>query len=487
MSILDKYTLKQKLTATGFVLLFPIFIVCVYNVYKVLVLEKKYSALANNHKQAQIQSDLAMEKFWNFTSKINQSNEISDFSTLKNDYNEVSEILNNIAQICSNNSISQKNQDKIKEICRQSEAFSLMFTQNADLQNINQESIKLRDNIQQFRYGINDEIETELSTLKAWVSRSKIEQFVGFSLCIIIALFVMAKITDNILNPIAKTFHQAEQIASGNLSNNIPQVGNVTQADKLQNAIHSLTLYLRELIGNISESAEVIANQADNLSNQSDMMSDSASQQAQSSGIVSSSVEDMVNGIGINSNNSSDAEQVATQSIENIRSCVSSAKDFTAAISEIANKISIIDDIAYQTNILALNAAVEAARAGDQGKGFAVVAAEVRRLAERSTVAAGEISDVCAQGVNIAAATDKIFAKLVSEIEKTGTLIREISTATQEQKLGIEHIEIAVRRFNATAHQFADISSQVANSSKNIENEAINLKNIIGYFSGYKN
>jgi methyl-accepting chemotaxis protein len=148
----------------------------------------------------------------------------------------------------------------------------------------------------------------------------------------------------------------------------------------------------------------------------------------------------------------------------------------------IAEKISIIDEIAFQTNILALNAAVEAARAGENGKGFAVVAAEVRKLAERSALAAKEIDVVCNDGQSLAQDTGAAVSAVLPEIERTAFLVQEIATSCSEQTTGSNQINIAVQRFNETTQQFASLAQEMSENSNLLYQLAGDLSDLITFF-----
>ncbi|MBQ5550080.1 MAG: methyl-accepting chemotaxis protein, partial [Bacteroidales bacterium] len=164
----------------------------------------------------------------------------------------------------------------------------------------------------------------------------------------------------------------------------------------------------------------------------SQQMSNSANEQASSAEEVSSSIEEMASSIQQNSDNARETERIVTETASTIQNYSETSQKAVQAMNEIAQKISIIDEIAFQTNILALNAAVEAARAGEHGKGFAVVAAEVRKLAERCAIAAKEIDTVSSDGQDIAQQSSVAFSKVLPDIERTTTLVREIASASRE-------------------------------------------------------
>jgi methyl-accepting chemotaxis protein len=157
-------------------------------------------------------------------------------------------------------------------------------------------------------------------------------------------------------------------------------------------------------------------------------------------------------------------------------------KATVGAMKQIAQKIGIIDDIAYQTNLLALNAAIEAARAGEHGKGFAVVAAEVRKLAERSQVAAQEIGTVASSSVELAERAGKLLDEMVPSIKKTSDLVQEITAASEEQSSGVGQINAAVSQLSQTTQQNASSSEELAATAEEMSSQAEQLQRTMAFF-----
>ncbi len=186
--------------------------------------------------------------------------------------------------------------------------------------------------------------------------------------------------------------------------------------------------------------------------------------------------------IAFENDNARETKDIAVKTSETIKECSVAAEKSVKAMNLIAEKISIIDEIAFQTNILALNAAVEAARAGENGKGFAVVAAEVRKLAERSALAAKEIDVVCNDGQSLAQDTGAAVSAVLPEIERTAFLVQEIATSCSEQTTGSNQINIAVQRFNETTQQFASLAQEMSENSNLLYQLAGDLSDLITFF-----
>ncbi|WP_298434110.1 methyl-accepting chemotaxis protein, partial [Geobacter sp.] len=172
----------------------------------------------------------------------------------------------------------------------------------------------------------------------------------------------------------------------------------------------------------------------------------------------------------------------AVKSAEDAKAGGKAVTETVHAMKEIAGKISIIEEIARQTNLLALNAAIEAARAGEHGKGFAVVAAEVRKLAERSQHAAGEISELSASSVQVAEAAGEMLARMVPDIQRTAELVQEISAACKEQDTGAEQINRAIQQLDQVIQQNASASEEMASTSEELASQAEQLQATIAFF-----
>jgi methyl-accepting chemotaxis protein len=193
-------------------------------------------------------------------------------------------------------------------------------------------------------------------------------------------------------------------------------------------------------------------------------------------------MEEMVSNIKQNADNAQQTDKIANKSAKDALESGKSVLEAVAAMKEIANKISIIEEIARQTNLLALNAAIEAARAGEHGKGFAVVAAEVRKLAERSQKAAGEINQLSATTLKVSEKSGEMLDKLVPDIQRTAELVQEISSASKEQDTGAEQINKALQQLEQVIQQNASASEEMASTTEELTGQSEQLVSALSFF-----
>ncbi|HNW34210.1 MAG TPA: methyl-accepting chemotaxis protein, partial [Candidatus Ozemobacteraceae bacterium] len=255
----------------------------------------------------------------------------------------------------------------------------------------------------------------------------------------------------------------AKSISEGDLALTIEER---SEQDELMRALKAMVAKLTLVANDIQSAANNVASGSSELSSSAEQLSSGANQQAAAAEEASSSMEEMSSNIQQNADNAQQTEKIARKAAEDARDGGKAVAETVAAMNEIASKISIIEEIARQTNLLALNAAIEAARAGEHGKGFAVVASEVRKLAERSQLAAGEIRDLSASSVNIAGQAGEMLNKIVPNIQKTAELVQEISAASHEQTTGVEQINKAIQQLDQVIQQNAGASEELASTAE---------------------
>lgn len=304
---------------------------------------------------------------------------------------------------------------------------------------------------------------------------------VGVAVLMLLLFTVTFLIKKYVSKPVNDAVVFTEAISKGDLTKNI-NIKTNDEVGKLLTHMVSMRDKLKDIVSNIMGGAEQIATASSEISSSSQQISEGANLQASSTEEASSSIEEMAANIEQTANNSAQTEGIAMKATEGIKNGYSSTKEFVVAMQNIAEKIKIINDIAFQTNILALNAAVEAARAGEHGKGFAVVASEVRKLAEKSKISADEIIELSDNGVNYSERAGNKLAEVVPEIEKTAKLIQEITASSQEQKTGSEQVNSAIQQLNHVTQQNAAASEQLATSSEELAAQADQLKELVSYF-----
>jgi len=269
----------------------------------------------------------------------------------------------------------------------------------------------------------------------------------------------------------------AEEIANGNLDLHFDE-----QAFGVYGNMKNMAIRLAEVVSGVRDGSTNVASGSTELSASAQTLSQGATEQAASIEEVSSSMEEMASSIQQNTENAQTTEGIATQAALEARESGTAVNEAVEAMKNIAEKISIIEEIARQTNLLALNAAIEAARAGEHGKGFAVVAAEVRKLAERSGEAAGEIGELSTTTVSVAEKTSKMLGKLVPNIQKTAELVQEITAASSEQNSGAVQISQAITQLDAVIQQNAAAAEEMASTSEELSGQSMQLEQTMSFF-----
>ncbi|WP_277428978.1 methyl-accepting chemotaxis protein [Trinickia sp. Y13] len=254
------------------------------------------------------------------------------------------------------------------------------------------------------------------------------------------------------------------------------------QLKALCESVNSTAHKLAEVVDEVNGGAMALANASEEVSAAAQSLSQAASVQAASVEETSASLEQMTASISQNTENARVTDGMASKAANEANEGGEAVKATVGAMKQIAQKIGIIDDIAYQTNLLALNAAIEAARAGEHGKGFAVVAAEVRKLAERSQVAAQEIGNVAASSVELAEKAGHLLDQMVPNIRKTSDLVQEITASSEEQSAGVNQINSAVAQLSQTTQQNASSSEELAATAETMSTQTTQLQQAMSFF-----
>jgi len=323
--------------------------------------------------------------------------------------------------------------------------------------------------------------ETALKDERAAVQLLIIMSVISFILGVLIAFWITRSIMKMLGAEPAEVQALSKAIASGDLTMDLSGVDEKKQVGVYASMI-DMQQKLIEVVEQIQNNSEQISSAATQVSATASSLSEATSEQAASVEETSASVEQMGASISQNSENSQATDKIATESASAAGEGGEAVAGTVDAMTQIADKISIIEDIAYQTNMLALNAAIEAARAGEHGKGFAVVAAEVRKLAERSQVAASEISTLTGDSVKVAEKAGVLLEKMVPDITKTAELVQEISAASEEQSSGVGQINSAMQQLDKVTQQNAAGSEELAATAEEMQAQSENLTQVVAFF-----
>ncbi|MFH2066452.1 MAG: methyl-accepting chemotaxis protein [Pseudomonadota bacterium] len=271
----------------------------------------------------------------------------------------------------------------------------------------------------------------------------------------------------------------AQEISNGNLK---VKVEKRSKEDQLMASLDRMLKGLTHIVVNVQTAANQVAAGSQQINTSGQQMSQGSTEQAASVEEISSSMEQMNSTVQQTADNAKETATIAQKAALNAEEGGKAVSETVLAMNTISAKISIVEEIARQTNMLALNAAIEAARAGEHGKGFAVVAAEVRKLAERSQSAAKEISTYSTTSVEISEKAGKLLENIVPNIKRTSELVQEISAASSEQASGINQVSEAISQLDQIIQQNAAATEEMASTSEELTDQADHLKEVIAFF-----
>jgi len=355
-------------------------------------------------------------------------------------------------------------------------------------------AISLVGDVEELEHKLGKELEiliADFATLTAAASASASKQeaaavnmlitstLIGFAIGILFAFWIGRTILRQLGGEPAQVRDLALRIASGDLS---VEANDPSDPQGVLAAMFTMRKKLIDIVEKIQSNSDLISAAAAQVSDTANALSTGASEQAASVEQTSASIEQMGASISQNSENAQTTDKIASDSASAAQQGGEAVQETVQAMTQIADRISIIEDIAYQTNMLALNAAIEAARAGEHGKGFAVVAAEVRKLAERSQQAAAEISTLTGDSVKVAERAGTLLTKMVPDITQTAELVQEISAASEEQSSGVGQINGAMHQLDKVTQQNAAGSEQLAATAEEMQSQSRNLHTVVGFF-----
>ncbi len=298
---------------------------------------------------------------------------------------------------------------------------------------------------------------------------------------IVCVYFLITIIANTITSRLDKAVTHAKAIAAGDLTSTIP-IDSSDELAELGSALNQMSEVLKATLSGITSTIETVNSSSSELIKVSQNITDGANVQASSLEEISSSMEEITGTVEQNTFNAKKTAAISDESAKNIQNSSDVLHESVRYLNEIVSKISLINGISFQTNILSLNAAVEAARAGEHGRGFSVVANEVRKLAERSRVAAEEIGKVSKQGMSVAKDAGVKLSEHVPMVYQTAELVREITASSIEQSAGIEQINSAIQGLNQITQQNVVEATNITDNISKLSSDSQKLSDLINFF-----
>jgi methyl-accepting chemotaxis protein len=298
---------------------------------------------------------------------------------------------------------------------------------------------------------------------------------------VLLAAALAYSVTRSIVRPLATAVSVSNGLAEGDLRQDI-LVPSKDEIGRVLGAMKNMVGRLRGVVADVQAAAESVSTRSRQLATTSEGMSHGASAQASSVEEVAASMEEMTSNVKQNADNARQTEGIAQKAAADAKEGGTAVRQTVQAMKQIVEKIGVINDISRQTNLLALNAAIEAARAGDAGKGFAVVAAEVRKLAERSQKAAAEITEVSMTSVKVAERAGALLAKILPDVEKTATLVQEISAASREQDVGAQQMNQAIQQLDRGIQGNVSAVEETSSAATELSGHAERLRQVMRFF-----
>ena len=314
---------------------------------------------------------------------------------------------------------------------------------------------------------------------RAWWNAG-VREVVGL---IVLFIVITGLVRREVSKPLRQVADRLREIArgQGNLSERLAAPSHNEIGD-IARGFNEFMETLSRLIGQVHQITDAVSSASTQVSSSAQLLSQGTSEQAASVQQTTASLEQMNASIAQNAENSRQMEQMALKGALDVEESGKAVSESVEAMKTIAEKISIIEEIAYQTNLLALNAAIEAARAGEHGKGFAVVASEVRKLAERSQSAAQAISSLTSSSVRVAERSGELLRSLVPAIQKTSELVQEVATASREQAAGVAQVNRAMTQVDHVTQRNAAAAEQLSSTADQMADQAAGLSRIVGRF-----
>ena len=311
---------------------------------------------------------------------------------------------------------------------------------------------------------------------------SMIIMAVAVLVCLALLFVISFQVARLLASSLERVVGIVEAMAQGDLTAEV-SVDSADETGKVLRAMGAMSAKLSTIISHVGAGANTLASASGQLFSSATEMSQATGQQASSVEETTSSLEEMSASIAQNAENSRIMEQMAIKAARDAEQSGAAVGETVAAMKSIAERISIVEEIAFQTNLLALNAAIEAARAGEMGRGFAVVASEVRKLAERSQGAAKEIRNLAGSSVQVAERSGGLMQELVATTKKTSDLIQEVAAASSEQASGVSQINRAMSQLDQVTQRNAAAAEELSSTAEEMNSQASTLQEAISFFT----
>lgn len=320
-------------------------------------------------------------------------------------------------------------------------------------------------------------------TITSFARQTSFVMFTVVVITFIVATLVTIVVSRGITRPVkAMADHLGEMAQGGGDLTKRIEIASHDEVGQMANSFNAFVKKLEEIISEVRTSSDGIASAAGQVAASAASLSQGTSEQAASIEETTSSLEEMSASITQNAENSRQMEQMAVKGARDSEESGSAVGESVTAMKQIAEKISIIEEIAYQANLLALNAAIEAARAGEHGRGFAVVATEVRKLAERSQTAAQEIGGLAANSVGVAERSGELLRELVPAIKKTAELVQEVTASSREQSSGVAQINKAMSAVDTVTQRNASSAEELSSTAEELAAQSEALQQLMAFF-----
>lgn len=406
-----------------------------------------------------------------------RSAEAAAWDTLKNMYNNWMVFHFQFAEFCMKKGAIIDNGQKIDETQLKALDQSIYETSNLSRDRYRKTANYL-NSIFQNEKETADQANIETDVLMTWFT---IFLFLVIIVSMGAAIVIGLALSRHISNPISKTVKFAEDLAEGNVSSHL-EINNSDETGALSQSLNFTAGKLAGIITSIKDGSAQLASMSEHVNNTSQLMSQGASEQASETEQMTSSIGEMVDIIKNAHDHARETDVIAVNAASEIERVQVATKESYNAVKEINQKIAIIGEIAFQSNLLALNAAVEAARAGEAGKGFSVVAGEVKQLSDKSKAAAEEITKISANTLVLSLEAAQLLEELIPQIKRTSAHIQEILSLSQQQMIGSNQIAIAISQINQTTQTNTSVAEELASSAEELAGQANSLSELVAYF-----